>query len=155
MRVSRPGQESAHRTHIYDAARSAGSAAHQQCGLLGAEESRLEVDVVDRVPIGFGDFQRIDGRESCRVVDQRVEPAFARGDLGEHLLDFGDALQVGAIQGGAAALGRGLGGLGLRGRVMDQHARAFAVQPQRDRAADAPGSAGDEHDLACEIKPCA
>ena len=58
---------------IHDAPRA--GLLHQQRALLAAEKRGLQIHVVDEVPIGFGDLERIASAESRGVVHQAVERA--------------------------------------------------------------------------------
>jgi hypothetical protein len=68
MRIHLPGPDAAQRTQIYDA--PASGFLHEQRALLAAEERRLEIYVMDEIPIGFGNVKRIAAPESRGIVHQ-------------------------------------------------------------------------------------
>ncbi len=96
------------------------------------------------------------GAEDCRVVDEDVETAElgddggdsgANGRLGAHIAVKGSSLAP-----DAGNIGGGLGGFDLRSSVGDGYIGAGIGEGERDRAADAAGSASDKCGFAGERK---
>ncbi len=153
----RPGPESATAANVDDS--PAALPAHQLRGVLGAEETGLQVHRVDEVPIRFGDVEDGEAGESGCVVDQRVETSAALLEVSEHGRDVGDPFEVGLKQFGPATFGSGPLGLLPGFAVVDGDAKAFLRQAYGDRASDALGRAGDKNggethstSLPCESK---
>jgi hypothetical protein len=136
VRVVRPRPDTAQRAEVNDA--SAVGREHAPPSLLAAEKGRLQVDGVNEIPVGFGDFERIDGGESRGVVHQTIQ----RPGVFKQPLDLGDAFEIGAKDGRIAALFSGRPSVGFRMVVMNNDTRAFPRQAQGDGAADALGRSG-------------
>lgn len=64
---------------------------HAASSLLGTKKVGFEVGGMDKVPIGLGNFERIDASEASRIVNEPIEGA----GLGEEALDFTDAGKIG------------------------------------------------------------
>ena len=62
--------------------------------LLREEEGRLDVEVHDLVPAGFGEVEIIDAPGSPGVVDENVELAFAARQFFHQRLDPVDGRQI-------------------------------------------------------------
>jgi hypothetical protein len=53
--------------------RPAAARKHLLGGLLAAEKSGFEVYLVNEIPIGFGDVERVEAGETGGVVDEAIE----------------------------------------------------------------------------------
>src|SRR5262249_11553434 len=82
MSVLGTGADAAERADVDDS--SAAVLLHDTCSLLAAEEGRFEVDRVNEVPIGFGDFEWVEAGEARGVIDEPIEAAELLLDLGKH-----------------------------------------------------------------------
>ena len=71
MDMLSPGAETSERANIYDSTPT--DFFHLPCSFLAAEERSLQVHVVDKVPILFGDVERIDARKPCRIIYKAVQ----------------------------------------------------------------------------------
>ena len=124
--------------------------------LRGAQDAkrRRQVAVDHRVPLLVGHLLDHVVPGVAGVVDDDVEAlVFADGRADEALGEVrrGDAADAG--HGLAAGVADGLHGLLRRFgvEIVDDDARAFAGELERDRAADAAARTGDEGDLAVEF----
>ena len=142
--VAGPGADAAERADVDDAASSAFE--HESGGGLAGEEHGFEVDVVDAVPVFFGQFENVHLLVAGGVVDQAVEASVGGLDFAVEALDFGDLGEVGLKEFASAFLG-GLAGVGFGGVVVDSDLCAFSGETKGDGAAYAAGGAGDEDDL--------
>ena len=70
MRVIPPRPQPAQRTDIHNTPPLARQ--HPPRRLLAAEKRRLQIDIVNRIPIGLRDFQGIDASEARGIVHQTV-----------------------------------------------------------------------------------
>ena len=120
---------------------------HQARALLAAEEDRLQVHGVDEVPVALGDLERIEAGEAGGVVDQAVEASEVRCRLRRTGARFPRRFPGWRGTPARCRTLRRCAALPFGTVVMDGHARAFRGQAQRDAAADAPGGAGNQHDL--------
>lgn len=102
---------------------------------------------MDEIPVGLFNVERIEAGEPRGVVDQCIEPAQPRVDVGEHAPDLIDALEIGLKQVGASALGRCLLGFSFGGVVVNGDAVPLAREPYCDAAPDALRRAGDKDPL--------
>ena len=88
-------------------------------------------------------------------VDEDVDSAERVEDAGDHLLDLGDALEVGAECLRLAAHARDLGDdcvrLGVRVAIVNCDRRAAVGEFQCDRAADAATRAGYQRNFSLEV----
>ena len=122
---------------------------------LGEEEGGFDVEVHYLVPALFGEGLERFAPRGPGIVDEDVEPGFARGEI------FGQcaaALHGGDIVGeGYAILAQRrrslLAGLGLTRRDIDLG--TLGDEALGDHPADAARPAGDESDAAVEAKECA
>ena len=103
---------------------------------------------MDKVPVSFGDGERIPFRETRRVVYQAIEATEMAMHRGEEPLDLGHALEVRGKDRSVVAFPRRHLGLLARRAVMHGDLRAFAGESQSDRAANAFGGPGNQNDAA-------
>ena len=145
-----PGAEAAEGADVNDTTVALGF--HAATGFAAAKESRLEIDVVNEVPVGFGDLEGIDTGEAGGVVYEAVEASEVAVDGGKQGLDFGHLFQIGAKDGGSAALLRRGLGFGDGGVAVQGDAGTFAGEAESDGATDTPGGAGDQNDFSVEMQ---
>ena len=79
-----------------------------------------------KIPIRLANFEWVNPSKPCGVIYQPVNMPKVLLHLKKKILDFGDALKVGAEKLGVATF-RGSGpGFGLRTVIMDRNVRALA-----------------------------
>ena len=79
MRILIPGPDAAERTDVHDAARA--GLLHKKRALLAAEKRGFQIYIMDEVPVGFSELQRIAAAESSvrvLVVKTQEEWEIAR-----------------------------------------------------------------------------
>ena len=126
---------------------------HVAADALAEEEERLEIGVHHRVPVGFGEIDRVGAADDPGIVDEDVDAS----EFGKHRIDErlhrADARQVGgeilAPAAQPAHLADGLvGGRSARGGDVG----AGLGERERDPLPDAGVGAGDERDFSCEVE---
>src|SRR6266851_8431881 len=105
---------------------------------------------MNEIPIGFGDVQRIDARETCGIVHQAVDAPGVRVDRVEKSFYLGGALQICFEERRVSAFRRGGECVGFGRVVMYRNASALPRHADRDVSADAFGGAGDQNYTALE-----
>ncbi len=101
MSVMRPGFEGSQRTDVYYMSSVAGQ--HDLRGSLAAEEDGFQIDVVNEVPVGFFDFERIEACEAGGVIDKTIEAFEVLRDLTEHRSNLRHAFEICAENRSASA----------------------------------------------------
>ena len=149
MSVMGPRLDAAERTDVDDTAAVA-LGDHPPGGLLAAKEDRFQVDGVDKIPILFSNFERIDACEAASVVDETIQAAEVGFDFGEESFDLRNIGKI-RLEGGRVVAKRGgFPGFRLRGIVVNGNAGAFARKAQGDAATDAFGGSGYKYDFVGE-----
>src|SRR5687768_4632807 len=90
---------------------------HEFRALLTAEEDRLEVHIVYKVPILFCNRERIEAREARRVIDETVQPAQPRLYALKERFNLADTLEIGSEQRRVSTLRGGSPGFFFRAAV--------------------------------------
>ena len=89
MNVFGPGPDTAERTDVHNAPRSLFF--HLLRAFLAAEESRFQIDIMNEIPICFGDFQRIEARKPGGIVHQIPKRTKLFPNFREQTPDLGNA----------------------------------------------------------------
>src|ERR1700733_10235065 len=93
MRIHCPRTDAAERTEVHDAPGAV--FLHEQSGLLAAKERGFEIHVVDEIPVGFGELERIAAAEASGVVDQSIQRSELLFYFPKHALDIVNFFEVG------------------------------------------------------------
>ena len=74
---------------------------------MGTKKGRLQIYIVDEIPVLLFDIQWVEFRKTRGVVDDPVEPSKMIGDAIDHRTNFTHTLQIRAKDGGVSAFGGG------------------------------------------------
>src|SRR5208282_5955725 len=122
---------------------------------LRQKERRLEVGIEGGVPVALGDFLERFAREDRSRVDEDVDSAERVEHVRDHLLDFGDVVEIGAEGPGLAAPPRDLSDncvrLGVRAAIVNCDRSAVVGKVYRDRASDAAARASYQGNFSLEV----
>src|SRR5690349_2365269 len=135
MRVFGPGANTAERADVHDA--PGAFLFHLPRGFLAAEKCALQIYIVNEVPIGFADVERIETRKTSGIVYQTIERPHSRFHVGEQTADFFDLREIGLKERRATASTRNFLGFGARAVVVNADCKAVAEKLNCDGAANA------------------
>ena len=121
--------------------------------VLREEERRLDVEVHDLVPAGFGEFEIVDAPGRAGIVDENVELAFAARQFLDQRLDPLDGGQV-SLNADHLVAQFGAGFLDFidLARADIDAVDARGEEALDDHLADAAATAGDKRDAPLEAE---
>src|SRR5579863_6574098 len=142
MNVIGPGPNAAKRTDVDDPASA--NFSHLFRGFLAAEKCCLQVDVVDEIPLGFRDIERIEAGEPGGIIHEAIEGSELVPNFLEQAADLAYIRQIRLENGRAAAFARDVFGLLARCVVVNRDVERLSVEFEGNDAADSFRRACDE-----------